>query len=103
MMYRSDDDDRDEFVPLGSNCCSKLVLYCTSLVLLSQYLPVKFSFSHFISVIWLAISAMVLFVSLVPKRQHISDSFYQISFVHCTNSHIILSTVLIVTSYCPLY
>jgi hypothetical protein len=90
MMYRSDDDDWDEFVLLGSNCCSKLVLYCTSLVLLFQYLPVKFSFSHFISMIWLAIYVMVLFVSLVPKRQHISNSFYQISFVHCTNSHIIL-------------
>lgn len=31
---------------------------------------------------------MVLFICLVPKRRHISDKFYQRSFVHCINTGI---------------
>jgi len=37
MMYGSNDDDWDEFVLLGSNCCSKLVLYCTVLYCILLY------------------------------------------------------------------
>jgi hypothetical protein len=31
---------------------------------------------------------MIIFVSLVPKRRHISHKFYQITFVHCTLNHV---------------
>jgi hypothetical protein len=42
-MYASD-DVWDEFVLMDSNVCLKLGLYCNSLVLIFQYLPVKFNF-----------------------------------------------------------
>jgi len=45
-MYVSDDDGWDKFLLMDSNLCLKLVPYCDSIVLLFQYLPVKFNFSR---------------------------------------------------------
>jgi hypothetical protein len=33
------------------------------------------------------ISVVIIFISLVPKRRHISHKFYQVRFVHCTPNH----------------
>jgi hypothetical protein len=47
MMYASDDNSSYEFLLIDNNLYLKLVLYCNSLVLLFQYLPLKFNFSLF--------------------------------------------------------
>jgi hypothetical protein len=86
--YMSDasEDDLDEFLLMESNLCLKMVLYCNSLELLLQFLPVKFHFSGISSQRFGLGHVAGLLVSLVPKRRHISYKFYQISFVHCTNT-----------------
>ena len=47
--------------------------YCKSLLLLLQYFLVKF-LSYFTSLLQLESAAVVPFVSLVPKREHIYTS-----------------------------
>jgi hypothetical protein len=62
--------------------------YCNSL-LLFQYLPVTFNFSPISSQCFGLRSLVIIFVSLVPKRRHISHKLYQISFVHSTPNHVL--------------
>jgi hypothetical protein len=40
--------------------------------------------SYFFPKLRFEISVVINFVSLVPKRRHVSHKFYQIGFVHCT-------------------
>jgi hypothetical protein len=39
------------------------------------------------------ISVVIIFVSLVPKRRHISHKFFHISFVHCTPNQVLMQQV----------
>jgi len=86
-MYASD-DDRDELLLMDSNLFLKVIPYCNSLVLIFQYLPYSLIALVFIPTFQLT-SVMALFVSLVPERRHISHKFYQINFVHCTNTYML--------------
>jgi len=46
MMFASDDDGWEKLLLVDNNLCLKLIPYCNSIVLLFQYLPVKFNFSR---------------------------------------------------------
>jgi hypothetical protein len=57
---------------------------------LFQYLLVMYNFSRISSHSFgLRSQLWLFFVSLVPKRSHISYNFYSIYFVHCNDTHIL--------------
>ena len=58
-------------------------------MLLFQYLFETFNYSPISSQSFGLRSVMVIFVSLDPKRPHISNMFYYIRIVHCNNTRIL--------------
>jgi len=89
-MYASD-EDWGEFLLMDIKLFLNLVMHCNSAVLIFQFLTVKFNFSRISSERLGLRSLFKYFFLFGPKKKqrHISHKFYQISFVHYTNTQVI--------------